>query len=97
MCEDCKKARCFYSSSKLSQREVLEAECIKESKLYICGSPCFPDNSPLADNVVVREAITCASPIELQYYNSVQVHFRLICYFCSLGEENLVDDYIKEL
>ena len=96
-CEDC-KTRCFYSSSKLSQREVLEVERIKELKLYTCGSPLFPDDSPLASNVVVREAITCASPIELQYYNSVLLHFPPICYFCGLGEENLVnDDHIKEL
>ena len=97
-CEDCKKARCFYSSSKLSRQEALEVERIKESKLYICGSPLFPDDSPLADNLVVREALTCASPIELQYYNSVLIHFPPICYFCGLSEENLVnDDHIKEL
>ena len=58
---------------KLSKQEAFEAECIKESKLYICGSPLFP---PLASNVIVREAITCASLIELQYYNSVLIHFR---------------------
>ena len=98
ICEDCKKARCIYSNSKQFQREALEVDRIKESKLYICGSPLFPDDLPLVSNVVVREAVTCASPIELQYYNSVLLHFPPICYFCSLGEENLVnDDHIKEL
>ena len=89
---------CFYSSSKLSKREVLEVERIKEPKLYNCGSPLFPDDSPLASNVVVWEAITYASPIELQFLNLVLIHFPQICYFCGLGEENLVnDDQIKEV
>ena len=48
--------------------------------------------------VVVREALTCISPIEAQYYSSVLIHFPPICYYCGLSEENLVDDdEIKEL
>ena len=79
-----------------TQREALEVERIKESKLYICGSPLFLDDSLLVSNVIVREAGTCASPIELQYYNSVLLNFPPICYFCGLGEEHLVnDDHIK--
>ena len=80
-----------------TQREALEVERIKESKLYICGSPLFLDDSLLVSNVIVCEAGTCASPIELQYYNSVLLNFPPICYFCGLGEEHLVnDDHIKK-
>ena len=57
-CEDCKNPRCFYSSSKLSQREALDVEPIKESKLYIYGSPLISDDSPPASDVVVREVVT---------------------------------------
>ena len=46
VCEDCNNA-----FIQLSQREALEVERIKESKLYICGSPLLPDDSPLAGNV----------------------------------------------
>lgn len=79
----------FCSSSKLSRREALEVEHIMDSKLYICSSPLFLVCSPLADNVVVRDAIICASSIELEYYNSVLVHFPQICYLCGLGEKKI--------
>ena len=53
------------NQSYLDKKQV---EHMKESKPYTCSSPLFPDDSPLASNVVVREPITCASPIELQYH-----------------------------
>ena len=65
---------------------------LNESRLYVCGSSLFPEDSPLADTVVVREAVICKTPIESQYYSSVLVHFPPICYYCGLGEESLVDD-----
>ena len=46
----------------------------------------------------MREALTCASPNETQYYSAVLVHFPPVCYYCGLGKETLVDDdEMKEL
>ena len=63
-----KKVRCVYSNSKMTPTQTLQIEHIKDTKLFTCGSPLFPDESRLSDTIVVREAVTCASPIETQYY-----------------------------
>ena len=71
---------------------------MKETNLYTCGSPLFSEGTPLASTVITREALTCGSPIETQYYSAVLVHFPPVCYYCDLGEETLVDDdEMKEL
>ena len=96
-CEECRKVRCIFTV-KLTPSEALQIEHIKESKLFTCGSPLFPEESSVSNTVVAREAVTCAAPIEFQYYNSVLVRFPPVCYHCGLGEENLIDDdEIKEL
>lgn len=97
-CGECHKPRCIFSNSKLSPQESVELQCTKETNIYSCGSPLFPEGSRYVNTIVVREALTCISPIEAQYYSSVLVHFPPICYYCGLSEENLVDDEeIKEL
>ena len=40
---------------------------VQEELLYICGSPIFPGGN-LQDTVLVREGISCSSPMESQYY-----------------------------
>ena len=65
---------------------------MKETNLYTCGSPLFSEGTPLASTVMTREALTCASPIETQYYSAVLVHFPPVCYYCGLDEETLADD-----
>ena len=97
-CGECHKPRCIYSNSKLSPQEKVVLDCMKETNLYTCGSPLFSEGTPLASTVITREALTCGSPIETQYYSAVLVHFSPVCYYCGLGEETLVDDdEMKEL
>ena len=74
-CGECHKPRCIYSNSKLSPQEKVVLDCMKETNLYTCGSPLFSEGTPLASTVIMREAFTCGSPIETQYYSAVLVHF----------------------
>ena len=61
---------------------------MKEANTYICGSPLFPDGSPLESTIVVREALLCGLPMETQYYISMLVHFPPVSFYSGLGEEN---------
>ena len=72
---ECHKRRCIYANSKLFPHEKATVDCMKETKIYTCGSLIFPEGAPLASTVIVSEALVCASPIEAQYYNAVLVHF----------------------
>lgn len=90
-CTNCFKPRCVYSISKLSAEEVIAVNRMKESRFYSCGSALFPQDSPLISSVVVKEAVTCACPMELQYYNAVLTHFPQVCYYCAT-EQCLLDD-----
>ena len=98
VCAECRKPRCVYSHSKPSATVLLAIKRIKESKVYTCGGSLFPEASPCLDTVVVREALVCNSPIEVQYYKSTLVSFPGICYYCGMGAETLIDDSeIQEL
>ena len=70
-CGDCLKPRCIYANFRLSAREVECVKGIKETNIYTCGSSLFPDDSSLEKTAVVREAATCHSPMENQYYTSI--------------------------
>ena len=63
------------------------------------GSALFPLGSAAADVIVVKEALSCTSPVETQYYNSVLVKLPHLCYYCGIGEESqfVNDKEIKEL
>ena len=67
-CEECKKPRCIYANSRLTSQEEVCVKRMKEAKTYICGSPLFPDGSPLGCTVLVREALLCGSPIDSVLY-----------------------------
>ena len=69
-CEECKKPRCIYANSRHSSQEEVCVKRMKEAKTYICGSPLFPDRSPLGCTVLVRDALLCGSPMETHYYTS---------------------------
>lgn len=43
--------------------------------------------------MIVKEALTCNSPMESQYYSAVLVKFELVCYYCGFGGDgSLVQD-----
>ena len=93
VCSECYKPRCIYSKARLSKSESVKLLQVQDSRLYTCGSSLFVSGSSLADSVVVKEALTCNSPMESQYYSAVLVKFELVCYYCGLGGEgSLVED-----
>ena len=84
-CGECHKARCVYSQCHLNLQELNEISRIKESNIYTCGSILFPPGSKYENSIIVREALTCSTTIETQYYSSKLVSFPPICYpqpFC---------------
>ena len=96
-CGECHKARCVYSQCRLNLQELNEITRIKESDIYTCGSILFPPGSK-HEKSIVREALTCNSTIETQYYSAKLVSFPPICYHCGIGEECIVnDEEIQEL
>ena len=62
------------------------------SQLYTCGCALFPPLSNFHGIIVVRQNISCISPIEAQYYSSKLVSFPPVCYHCGCAEETLVTD-----
>ena len=60
---------------------------------YTCGSPLGEGS----DQMTVRRAIDCHSPVEVAYYGASSVVFPKCCYYC--GDENqlLDDDYMQSL
>ena len=97
-CGECHKARCVYSQCRLNLQELNEISRIKESDLYTCGSILFPPGSKYEKSIIVREALTCRTTIETQYYSAKLVSFPPIYYHCGIGEECIVnDEEIQEL
>lgn len=49
----------------------MELVMVQDTLYYTCGSPLFPSIHSLYDGVVVREGLSCTSPIETQYYAGI--------------------------
>lgn len=69
-CIECRKPRAVYSRHKLTDRQLMSVVISTSEFDYTCGSPLLPPNNNLYKNVMCRSNITCAFPIELQYYSS---------------------------
>ena len=79
-CWKCFKSRCVYSRYVLAPYQLKEIECLECETWYVCGSPL----SPLDDaTYIVREGISCSSPIEFAYYSCKR--FKNICADCGSG------------
>ena len=97
-CQECLKPRCVYAAKVLSWEEKAAIKVIDESHLYTCGMPLFGDSSSLHKTIVVRQKLTCSSPIEAQYFSARLVTLPNVCYWCGGPEETLIfDDLYTEL
>ena len=67
-CKECDKKRVLYSLKRLSALEKATLKRLDEEIIYTCGST-LPS---LAEFVVVREGITCSTPIETTYYSGIK-------------------------
>lgn len=95
-CGECLKTRYVYSAAKLLSSEVVAVNQTKED-LYVCGSGFFPPDHSPSESIVVRQSITCQSPMETTYYSASTVDFPDVCFYCGQGDQNklLSDEYIS--
>jgi hypothetical protein len=63
---------------------------VLQTYTYTCGSPIFPDDHNLAQEIFVRVQISCDSPIELLYYSSKKVGNIPICYWCGANSDFVI-------
>lgn len=92
VCSDCSKPRCVYAAASLASEEKNRLKCLNETEVYTCGSTLFPPESPLHRTVVCRQALSCSSPMETQYYSGVATAFPPVCWYCASPEEMLTND-----
>ena len=88
-----------YTQCRLNLQELNEITRIKESHVCTCGWILFSPGSKYEKSIIiVREALTCNTTIETQYYSAKLVSFPPICHHCGIGEECIVnDEEIQEL
>jgi hypothetical protein len=67
LCAECGKRRCIYSGSVLTVDQQVSIDRVQDELIYTCGQPLFPEGE-LVDTVVVRQGLSCCSPIEIVYY-----------------------------
>ena len=95
-CLACDKPRCVFAEklSTYTQNKVLLTFAV-ENNLYICGSPIFPEDHPLAVELRIRTSLTCQSPIERSYYSNKTLRLPPVCAHC--GEKDChVPQALKE-
>ena len=98
VCQECLKPRCVYALRKLNDTETAVVDDIDDSRLYTCGSSLFPSSSCYYDSVAVRQSLSCADPVEVQYYSATLVSFPNVCFYCGASEETLIEDeYVRNL
>jgi hypothetical protein len=100
------KPRLVYTQEalgKYSSKEQKEIEEAVAEPHWVCGAPLFDEQHPLTDQVVVREELTCCSPIEALFYKCInklyaadEVDEQLaLCAHCAL-QAGQVDEEIAE-
>jgi hypothetical protein len=94
-CNECEKPCCVFVSGKLQATEKKALQQTKEELLHTCGSPLFPEGSTLHQTLVVRESVTCGTPIDVQYYSGA-VKFPDICIYCGHSENGPIKELKKQ-
>ncbi|XP_019632046.1 PREDICTED: uncharacterized protein LOC109475723 [Branchiostoma belcheri] len=98
-CGECRKPRCIYAASKLLAEEGGAVTRAQQDGTYVCGGHIFAEGGRYHDKIVTKVDLTCASPVETQYYGSVTVAFPDCCFHCGTLSNLLeqTDPYILEL
>ena len=95
-CLACDKPRCIFAEkqSTYTQNKVVLTFAV-ENNLYVCGSPIFPEDHPLAGELRIRTSLTCQSPVKRSYYSNKTLKLPPICAHC--GEKDCyVPQVLKE-
>ena len=86
-CTICKKPRCVYANTFLSNGQTTHVQRIRDEEIFVCGSSLFPESAKYHATIVVREALTCDSTVEISYYGAKMVKLPVICIHCG-GSSN---------
>lgn len=81
ICTECGKRRCIYCKQRLSREMLICIERLQEELVYSCGGSLLPNGHEFEEVLVIRQGLTCSSPIEITYYGGT-----LIKYTCILGK-----------
>ena len=73
-----------------AQLEEIHVSSVKRGIPVPCGSPLSPSHDP---SFVVREGITCSSPVEFAYY--LCKRFKNVCAYCG-NDDSSVNVTLKE-
>ena len=57
----------MHSAAKLTTAEARAVTRVEEELMYVCGNPRFHAGK-YRDKMLVRESLSCVSPIEATYY-----------------------------
>lgn len=74
VCHDCGKRRVVYSAAKLTREQENAVSRVKEELLYSCCNPLFPGGN-FQDIIIVKEGISCQSPMETTYYSGTGSYY----------------------
>lgn len=96
-CGECIRPRCIYSAAKLTPQDSSAVRHQKEEDIYTCGSPLFPETSHYYDSIVMREGLTCLSPVKVNYFAGKTISFPEVCFHCGTKENISLDDSIQML
>ena len=94
-CVECRKPRVLCAKQKLSRRHELSLATALSEFDYTCGSPLLAPDHPLVDKVMLRENLSCVSPIELPHYGTCDVGWQDICTHCGNEGGEIDSDYAE--
>jgi hypothetical protein len=82
-CGECDKPRVLFSVAVLKDAEKVTIKAHTEEIDYVCGQPLFIEEHVMQETVVVKEGLTCQTPVQPVYYSS---GYQAVCAFC--GEKD---------
>ncbi|XP_064642258.1 uncharacterized protein LOC135496717 [Lineus longissimus] len=94
-CVECGKLRVVYSWYKPSEEEKNMLEVYLGEISYMCGFPLFTEDCELYKKFVVREQMSCCSPMETSYYRAGR--FSPVCFHCGTSEDLADNKQIQAL
>lgn len=96
ICHFCEKTWCLYSIAVLTFEQKDQINIYIDQIRYSCEECLFLQDHSLGGLLFTKQALTCNSPIEVEYY-SRRLQKDQLCYYCELKEFLIdIDDDILE-
>ena len=87
-CTGCGKHRVFFSTKKLTRKDMIAIDFVKEMGVFMCGSDLGIPESRRSQIITTNQRFVCTTKIERQYY-ALKMEKPLVCHHCAvvLGDE----------